>query len=208
MDSKSNPSQDSGTAELAHPVQSARRRTQRLIDPQWQLGAAFAVTMGLLGTGAVYMMLATLMDSPRMAATLGTKGAQLVGLGADIVFFLSVAAAVHHIVVRLTHSVVGPAFAIERAIRGMQEGDFDTRLTLRDGDYLTTVAGAARDLEEHLGAQTDQVAGIVDQLRSCAKGNPDVQIAADRLSDLFGMDAHAQEEAAAQAPADDASMAA
>ncbi len=209
MDSHSNPPQDSvDSPEPSRPVQSSHRRTQRLIDPRWQLGVACAVTMLLLGTGALYMVGTAMMANPRLEALLGSKGFQLVGLGANIVFFLSVAAGVHHVIVRMTHSVVGPALVIERGLWAMKEGDFDARLSLRDGDYLNTVAEATRELNDHLGAQASEVVGIVDQLRSSAKNEHDVLAAADRLSELFGVDTRPRDDEAARVPAEDERMAA
>lgn len=187
MDSYDNASQDSvDTAESSRPAQTTYRRTQRLIDPKWQLGIACAVTMLLLGAGALYILCSALLESPKLVAIIGGRGTQLVGLGVDIVYFLSVAAVVQHVIVRLTHSVVGPALVLERGLRAMKDGDFSARLTLRDGDYLTSVADAAQDLNGRLAGQADEVVGIVGLLRTSAKNERDVLAAADRLAKLFG----------------------
>lgn len=205
MDSHLNATQDpAASAESPRPAQTTYRRTQRLIDPKWQLGIACAVTMMLLGAGAFYIVCSALLDSPKLVATFGGRGAKLVGLGFDIVYFLSVAAFVQHLIVRITHSVVGPALVLERGLRAMANGDFSARLTLRDGDYLTTVAGAAQDLNNRLAGQADDVVGIVDQLRASAANEQDVLGAADRLAELFGVDAGSgAAELAESMPSDD-----
>lgn len=55
--------------------------------------------------------------------------------------------------IRITHSVAGPALVIERALDAMREGRFDSRLKLRDGDALKSLAEAAQRLCDHLQQQ-------------------------------------------------------
>ena len=55
--------------------------------------------------------------------------------------------------VRITHSVAGPALVIERALDAMREGRFDSRLKLRSGDALTSLAAAAQRLCDHMQQQ-------------------------------------------------------
>ena len=55
--------------------------------------------------------------------------------------------------IKITHSVAGPALVIERALDAMREGRFDSRLKLRSGDALTSLAAAAQRLGDHLQQQ-------------------------------------------------------
>jgi hypothetical protein len=55
--------------------------------------------------------------------------------------------------IRITHSVAGPAMVIERALDAIREGRFDSRLKLRNGDALKSLAEAAQRLSDHLQQQ-------------------------------------------------------
>ena len=55
--------------------------------------------------------------------------------------------------IKITHSVAGPALVIERALEAMREGRFESRLKLRNGDALKSLADAAQRLCDHLQQQ-------------------------------------------------------
>lgn len=180
-----------------------QKRTQRLNDPRWQLGMACAVTMMLLGAGALYLLGSKLMSSPRLEGALGPKAFEFVRMAADVIFFTAMAAVVHKVIVRLTHSVTGPALVIERGLRGMQKGNFGERLRLRDGDYLTTVADAALGLQKQLTEQRDAVARIVDELHLAAGNEDETRRAIGSLERCFGMDAEESTDEADEVEASD-----
>lgn len=160
-------------------------RKRKLIDPRWQLGVACVVSMLLLGTGALYMLGAKLISTKRVVAVVGEDLHQLVATAFDVAFFLGVVALVHHVVVAMTHVVVGPAFVVERGLKQMQDGRRDARFSLREGDYLNPVASAASVLQENLIEQAELVDQEIGHLRVAAGDHPDVRASLERLERAF-----------------------
>lgn len=185
------------------PMDTKHKRSQRLIDPRWQLGVACAVTLMMLGAGALYMLGAELLSSERVRAALGPGGFRWVRTGADVVFFAAIAMGVHQVIVRVTHQVVGPALVIERGLRALARDDFGERLSLRDGDYLTTVSQAAQDLRERLAARRENVARIVEDLRRGQGNEGDLEAALGALESEFGLGAEGAPDAEVLAPGGD-----
>lgn len=159
------------------------QRTRRLIEPRWQLGIACGVSLLILGSGALYMLGVRLVASERVASALGESLHRVVTAGFDVAYFLGIVAIVHRVVVRMTHSVVGPAFAIERGLRALARGETGARFKLRDGDSLTEVAAAADELAlflddartrreaelgrmEEVAGDADAVAAAIERIRA------------------------------------------
>lgn len=164
------------------------RRTQRLLDPKWQLGMACAVTMLLLGAGATYTLVAEFLDGEWVRGALGAGAYEAVRVGTDILFFGAVAVFVHKVIVRLTHSVVGPAMVIERALAAMEGGDLDARLRLRDGDYLKPLAAAAASLQSRLGGTREESGALLARLREAVGDDAAALELISSLEELHGVE--------------------
>lgn len=175
----------SGPSNAQPTGKPAFHRTQRLIDPRWQMGAACAASLLLLGTGALYLFGSKLLASAAVANKVGANSLPAVVLVADVLFFLGVVAVVHTVVVRMTHSVVGPALVVERGLRSMREGRYDSRFSLRDGDYLLPVAEAGQNLNDHLSKQIEDLFWGLEEIRDAVGENAEVIAAITRIEASF-----------------------
>ena len=171
-----------------HSAQPTFHRTQRLIDPRWQLGVACVASLVLLGTGALYLFGSRLLMSPRVINAIGSDALPLVSLVCDVTFFLGVVGLIHMLVVRMTHSVVGPAFVVERGLTALTEGDFTARFSLRDGDYLLPVAEAGGRLRDRMKQQRTELAAALEDISTAAGDNADVRAARARIEEIFGIE--------------------
>ncbi|MEL6715148.1 MAG: hypothetical protein AAFP86_15305, partial [Planctomycetota bacterium] len=166
------------------PTENAPRpftRKQKLIDRQWQLGLACGVTMLMLGSAALYMLGAKLVHSDRVLNVIGPSMHGVVAIGFDVLFFLAVVAAVHHVIVTVTHAVVGPAFVLERGLRSLADQRYDARFKLRTRDYLRDVALAAEALQTRLAEQAEIVRTEVDTVRMSGALREEAKQALDRI---------------------------
>jgi len=71
----------------------------------------------------------------------------------------------------LTHRVAGPALVIERAIQGMQEGDYERRITLRKRDYLKGLAATVAQLAAHLRSREAGRLEVLREIDRCLEEN-------------------------------------
>jgi hypothetical protein len=136
------------------------------VDHQWQV----PVTWRIARVGLVYAVLTAganyALSTPQVVE--GLSGPQMTALG----LLLSVGLAVVMLVLltflglRITHSVAGAARVLEQAVRGMSEGRFDLRLTLRKRDYLHSLAGALQDLRARLETEEKEGAALTGALQA------------------------------------------
>ncbi|MEL6430963.1 MAG: hypothetical protein AAFZ87_15120 [Planctomycetota bacterium] len=174
-------------------------RKQKLIDRQWQLGLACGVTMLMLGSAALYMLGARLVHSDRVLNAIDPSMHGVIAVGFDVLFFLGVVAAVHHVIVSVTHAVVGPAYVLERGLRSLANQRYDARFKLRTRDYLRDVAQAAEELQVRLSEQADTVRAEIDTVRSSCTLGDDAKQALERIECAFQPTFAAERESAGTA---------
>lgn len=131
------------------------QRKRLVVDKKWQLSVTagiggFALAAGVLCLLGTYVLsiadpVDRLSGQEMAMLALAVTG----GYFAIVITFLVVAA------IRITHRVAGPALVIGRALAALREGRYDSRLTLRKGDYLQEVAAEAKRLTEQLQRQRD-----------------------------------------------------
>ena len=84
------------------------------------------------------------------------------------------------VTVRMTHKVAGQAFGLERSINRFREGDLDTVVRVRNGDYLKNIAGALEDLRADLLWHRGQLESLRETLQDVRESAPeDAVLAAD-----------------------------
>lgn len=129
-------------------------RKQYLVDGRMQLSVALSMGSALLlftGVSVGTVLFATADDLGPDSDALRRTG--LVVTGA---YFLLVFAVTMVCGVIATQRIAGPARVIEQAVRGMREGDWDRRLTLRRRDHLKSLAAELAALRDELRAQASE----------------------------------------------------
>lgn len=128
------------------PPQQPRKKF--LVERSIQLSVAVAV----LGTVVVFtaLYLVALMVLAADGSSLedpSSRAATWLGVAVTGAYFLLVLVVVWIVIIRVTHRIAGPAVAIERAIRGMLDGDFDQRVQLRSSDKLLSLGVAVAEVQ-------------------------------------------------------------
>jgi len=138
---------------MAEPAQSPNRRRGFVVDARWQLSVPFGIAALALGTGLLYFLGSYfLLANDPLESLSGTQTAY-VALAVNAFYFVMLAGLLLAVALRITHAVAGPAMVLERAIEALRNGRFDSRTSLRKGDYLKSLAAAIQRLSLDLEQQ-------------------------------------------------------
>ncbi len=131
------------------------KRRQFIVDPAFQLqfttwlfGAvlAVAITSSLIATGILWSNLYQ-PGAPHQATFTAAAIAVSTTLLIELLLAIPI---IFYVGIRQTHRIVGPINRMKRMIDGIGSGDFSQRITLREGDVLTDLAGALNQMAQHL----------------------------------------------------------
>lgn len=134
------------------------RRLIYMVDRKLQLAVA-AQLLGVLAGVAVLYVVGLLVLAGGGGSDGLTAGEVL---RANLIYFVLAAAILGVVALLITHRIAGPAFVVERAVRGMTRGDHTARLELRKRDYLKPLAAAV----EELRAELDRRAHVGEELKA------------------------------------------
>jgi hypothetical protein len=169
----------------------SQRRRQYIVDRTFQLGVTYTV-LGVIATVG-FLYLAGLWILPDAESLRGaaptTIRTLLVGTHAGYLILTLGSLAVISII--LTHRIAGPAMVLRKAVRSLQAGVFDPRLTLRKRDYLHDLAADLSALASHLRERDARMIAAI----------ADVQGHLDRSELDLAIDALARCKAAAESGA-------
>ena len=144
------------------PENTKRRRY--LLDPAWQLSAFRNVALVALAAGVAQMVGLYFLWSRGPFEPGSGPQVGLVAFLVSALFLALVFLALWIVAVRFTHSVVGPARVIKKAIDGLARGEYDHRLTLREGDYLKDLAASVVELRGQVQARDETARELVETL--------------------------------------------
>jgi len=150
------------------PTGASRPKRERyFVDPLLQLAVLVPLltVMGIVAIAYVTSITLLLGDPARKALTVDET--RTLFLRANGVYFIIAVVGVGAVAIFLTHRVAGPAGVIERAVRGLKNGEYSQRLSLRPHDYLKPVALAVTDLRNHLRAQDEHRRQLLEALATC-----------------------------------------
>ncbi|MCZ6464192.1 MAG: hypothetical protein O7A09_07620 [Proteobacteria bacterium] len=140
------------------------RRWRYLVDPGLQLTLALQMAAVLLVVAAAYALAVYgLFDEASLQALTAEETrslfmrANLLYGGQALIFVIAVA-------VLLLHRIAGPAQLVERAVRGMLDGEYDHRLALRPRDGLKPLASAVAELRAHLCEREERREALLKEL--------------------------------------------
>ena len=139
-----------------------------MVDRKLQLAVAAQLLGVLAGVAALYAVGVLVLSGGGGSEGLTARDV----LRANVIYFALAAAILGVVALLITHRIAGPAFVVERALRGMTKGDHTARLELRKRDYLKPLAAAV----EELRAELDRRARAFEELKA-ALGRGDLDAA-------------------------------
>src|SRR5712671_1720010 len=147
------------------------RRRSFMIDPKWQTAVATRMIGAcVLVVGLAQIVIIELLSRADTLDEMSSTQWLFAAVLSSSLQLLLVFAVLWRATIRITHSVAGPAMVIERAVDNICAGKFDSRLTLREGDYLKSLAAAVKRLSDQLEQrqQREARAGAVAPQAVCA----------------------------------------
>ena len=140
------------------------RRWRYLIDPGLQLALALPMAGVLLGVAVSYLLAVYLLfDQASLQAMTGEETRSMF-MRANLLFGGYALIFVTAGGVLLLHRIAGPALIIERAVRGMRDGEYDHRLSLRPRDGLKSLASAVAELRSDLCEREERHQALLKEL--------------------------------------------
>jgi HAMP domain-containing protein len=143
--------EESGLSETS--PRSTSKRGRYLIEARTQLAVALPLMAIPLVVALAYALAVYVLPGEAALSALTPEEARNISFRASVVYLGFAAVAMAAAAVFLTHRFVGPAWVIERAIRGMSAGEYDQRVSLRPRDHLQSLASAVTELRDELRAQ-------------------------------------------------------
>ena len=124
------------------------RRRCYVVDREVQVGVATHILAGLGLVAVIYASGLYLFLGEDAVSTMGMSAVRQFLLLANGVYYLLAAGVLAVLSLLLTHRFTGPAYVFMQAVRGMLEGDYGRRLTLRTRDYMKPLAASLSGLRD------------------------------------------------------------
>ena len=140
------------------------RRWRYLIDPRLQLALALQMAGVLVGVAAAYALAAYVLFDQASLQALTAEETRSLFMRANLLYGVYALVFVTAAGVLLLHRIAGPAQVIERAVRGMRDGEYDHRLSLRPRDSLKPLASAVAQLRTHLCERDERRQALLKEL--------------------------------------------
>ena len=125
------------------------RRSKLIVDPTFQVKVAVYVGGSLVVIAANYVGAILIFGGNDYPPHTGEEVRDLL-IQMSLVFTTLAAIHLMGLAFILTHRVAGPTLVLERALKGMREGDYSNRMTLRNRDYLQTLSTEVQKLSLHI----------------------------------------------------------
>lgn len=162
------------------------RRRNYVTDLRMQLSVSLSMVGMLVAVCLVYAVTVWLMsDWGSVSEEWTSNEATNLGMLVNGIFFVVALLASIVVSIFATHRIAGPAMVIERAVRGLCDGDYEKRLTLRDKDHLKTLAAAVRELRTKMLEERRAQKRLHIQMES-ALGSGDAELALKLCRSLIG----------------------
>lgn len=159
------------------------KREWYFVDAGVQLRLVLPLLAVLVVVALAYAAAIYLLPGPDAIETMTAEETRRLFLRANGVYFAVAVGALGAVAVFLSHRVAGPARVIERAVRGLRDGDYDDRLALRRGDSLKSLATAVRELRDQLREREEQRRKLGREIAARLDAN-DVRTARELLDRL------------------------
>ncbi len=158
-------------AKTSQSNQSAdRRRAIFLVDRELQFAVTLHLLGALLGIAALYTLATFVLPYSGLKGQTSEEVWSFL-VRNNAIYLVLALVLLGTVSLLMTHRVAGPVLVIERAIQGMQEGDYERRLTLRKRDYLKGLAASVAQLAAYLRQQEAQRLEVLREIDGCLEEN-------------------------------------
>ena len=136
------------------PENGPEKRRSFMVDEKWQSSiASHLIVSAMVVVALTQIIMIYFLSSGESLDEMSSGEWRLAAMLTSALQLVLLVGAMWRTTIRITHSVAGPASVLERAIDAMCEGRFDSRLELRKGDALKSLAAAVQRLSTRLQQQ-------------------------------------------------------
>lgn len=167
------------------------KRRIYIVNPKMQWSMVGTTVGVLLLLGVFFAAALYVLPDDKFFELMGGEQVRLFLTRLTGAYFIFCISCVFALTVILSNRIAGPAMVLEHAIRGMLEGDFGKRLSLRQRDYLKPLAATLKRLRDRLVDDRDRRLIITQELESALEMG-DVERARELVRELSGLDASEQ----------------
>ncbi|HEU4420398.1 MAG TPA: hypothetical protein VFT55_15790 [Planctomycetota bacterium] len=140
--------------ETTGPQRGQEQRRSFWVDEKWQSSiASHLIVSAMVVVALTQIIMIWFLSSGESPDEMSSGEWRLAAMSTSALQLVLLVGAMWRTAIRITHSVAGLAWVIERAVDAMCEGRFDSRLTLRKGDALKSLAAAVKRLSDRLQQQ-------------------------------------------------------
>ena len=140
--------------QTSDPQTGQEKRRSFWVDEKWQSSiASHLIVSAMFVVALTQVIMIWVLSSGESPDEMSSGEWRLAAMVTSALQLVLLVGAMWRTAIRITHSVAGPACVIERAVDAMCEGRFDSRLTLRKGDALKSLAAAVKRLSDRLQQQ-------------------------------------------------------
>ncbi len=164
-----------------NPGRPHEKRRTYVVHSRLQWSVAFQL-LAVLGAVAL-LYLGSILVIGRYIRLLSPEETRLLYVSFNALYWTLAMVLITGVALYQTHHIAGPAQVIERAVRALQDGDYDQRLNLRPRDYLISLADAVASLGSHMREQDEHRQQLLQELSACVEAN-DALAAHERLVQL------------------------
>lgn len=141
--------------------QQTYRRRQYVVNKRMQVTTSMQLMAVLMAIGAFVVLGVEFMAKDAVEG-MTVEDSRRYFLFAIAIYFSLAIGVLGVQAILILHRVAGPAKVIERAVVGMQQGEYEHRLSLRKKDYLKSLANAVAAMRDGLKAREDKLAELLD----------------------------------------------
>lgn len=146
-----------------------------LLDRQSQLQFSLLVLLVVSGIGLLYAVAIYYLVDSDLVRGRSAGQVRTVLLLVHAAYFIVCGILLFATVLLLTHRFVGPAYVMQMAVEKMRRGDYSGRLSLRDRDFHTGLAGQLREWRAELVARDNARMEVFARLQRCMDDGNDAE---------------------------------
>jgi hypothetical protein len=140
-----------------------------------ETGLQWAVTLQILaalaGVAVLYAIGIYVLPGEEALEDLNAEETRAFLLRANLIYFILATGIIGTLAMLLMHRIAGPARVMRQAVEAMENGNYESRLSLRRFDYLKPLAASIANLRDDLRRQEAKRRELLKTLHRCLQEN-------------------------------------
>ncbi|MHC4223118.1 MAG: hypothetical protein ACYSUN_03935 [Planctomycetota bacterium] len=158
-------------SEKAENSQPKKKREKYMTDKGLQWAVTLQILAALAGVAVLYAIGIYVLPGQEALEDLNAEETRAFLLRANLIYFVLATGIIGTLAMLLMHRIAGPARVMRQAVEDMENGNYETRLSLRRFDYLKPLAASIANLRDDLRRQEAKRRELLKTLHRCLQEN-------------------------------------